>query len=385
MTSDSGKEPDLDALWDFDLEEGAGDPSVDDRKVPAGQRDTIRPPLPKHEYVQAMMQLGDLDDPDGRATSPHRPASGLAERIGLVLANEDELLLAEDGDRPTMPGPDPEELMRARAEDDEGRHFFDRIAKPSAHPPPVPRKAAPPPPPKAAGFRAASNLAARSPGALPIPRAPSIPPGADLDAAQRGTRPRGGIPAADPIDVVPIVEPPSRPGLSRTPSSGGGLRLRKTTPQDRGFMTERVTPVADDVAPSSVVDNTREMLTRFESRNYGGALVLAESVLFSDPSNVEARRTAESCREKLADKYRTSLGGPTWVPRIAMTPDEVRVLALDHRAGFLLSFVDGAMSIEEVLDGCSMPELDALRMMFELRQQGVIEIDEPPRRTGRRM
>jgi hypothetical protein len=275
--------------------------------------------------------------------------------------------------------------MRARAEDDEGRHFFDRIAKPSAHPPPVPRKAAPPPPPKAAGFRAASNLAARSPGALPIPRAPSIPPGADLDAAQRGTRPRGGIPAADPIDVVPIVEPPSRPGLSRTPSSGGGLRLRKTTPQDRGFMTERVTPVADDVAPSSVVDNTREMLTRFESRNYGGALVLAESVLFSDPSNVEARRTAESCREKLADKYRTSLGGPTWVPRISMTPDEVRVLALDHRAGFLLSFIDGAMSLEEVLDGCSMPELDALRMMFELRQQGVIEIDEPPRRTGRRM
>ena len=67
-----------------------------------------------------------------------------------------------------------------------------------------------------------------------------------------------------------------------------------------------------------------------------------------------------------------------------MGSEELRWLSLDHRAGFLLSFVDGSMSIEEVLDVSSMPELDVLRIMFELRQQGVIEIEEPPARPGRR-
>jgi hypothetical protein len=42
------------------------------------------------------------------------------------------------------------------------------------------------------------------------------------------------------------------------------------------------------------------------------------------------------------------------------------------------------MSIDEALDVSSMPELDALRIMFELRMQGVIEIAEPNRRPGRR-
>jgi hypothetical protein len=42
------------------------------------------------------------------------------------------------------------------------------------------------------------------------------------------------------------------------------------------------------------------------------------------------------------------------------------------------------MSIDEVLDASSMPALDALRMMYDLHEQGAIEIVEPNRRPGRR-
>ena len=85
----------------------------------------------------------------------------------------------------------------------------------------------------------------------------------------------------------------------------------------------------------------------------------------------------------LGQKYLARLGGRDRIPRVIMSAEEMRVLSLDHRAGFLLSFIDGSMSIEEVLDGSSMPELDALRIMFELRMEGVIEIAEPNRRPAR--
>ncbi len=126
------------------------------------------------------------------------------------------------------------------------------------------------------------------------------------------------------------------------------------------------------------------MTTLFEARNYLGAVVLAETVLAAAPDHAQARRCAESCREMLAQRYLTRLGGRENIPRVTMSAEEMRVLSLDHRAGFLLSFVDGSMSIDEVLDVSAMPELDALRMMFELRMQGVIEFVEPTRRPGRR-
>jgi hypothetical protein len=125
------------------------------------------------------------------------------------------------------------------------------------------------------------------------------------------------------------------------------------------------------------------MQALFDARNYSSALVLAESVLLADPNHAQARRCAESCREVLTEKYLSNLGGRSNVPRVTMAAEEMRWLSLDHRAGFLLSFIDGSMSIDEVLDVSSMPELDALRIMFELRMQGVIEISEPMRRPRR--
>ena len=47
-------------------------------------------------------------------------------------------------------------------------------------------------------------------------------------------------------------------------------------------------------------------------------------------------------------------------------------LHLDHRAGFLLSCIDGMSSIDDILDVSGMRELDALRILFELVQENVI-------------
>jgi hypothetical protein len=45
---------------------------------------------------------------------------------------------------------------------------------------------------------------------------------------------------------------------------------------------------------------------------------------------------------------------------------------MDHRAGFILSLIDGASSVDLILDVCGMPKLDALRILQELVQQKIV-------------
>lgn len=127
------------------------------------------------------------------------------------------------------------------------------------------------------------------------------------------------------------------------------------------------TPLTDDGA-------MHEVRGRFALRDYSGALVMAESILDSDPGNAEAKQYAERCRKALVDLYVSRLGGTLRVPRLAVAPDQLHWLALDHRAGFLLSLVDGMSSIEDILDISGMTHLEALRTLFELVQQDVIHV-----------
>jgi hypothetical protein len=50
-------------------------------------------------------------------------------------------------------------------------------------------------------------------------------------------------------------------------------------------------------------------------------------------------------------------------------------LGLDHRAGFLLSRVDGLSTVEEVLDICGMPRLEALKTLVDLLDRGAIRVE----------
>jgi len=64
------------------------------------------------------------------------------------------------------------------------------------------------------------------------------------------------------------------------------------------------------------------------------------------------------------------------VPRLEVTADELRALSLDHRAGFVLSLVDGTMTVSTVLDLCAMPRDEALQILRSLLDDGVITCGE---------
>jgi hypothetical protein len=113
---------------------------------------------------------------------------------------------------------------------------------------------------------------------------------------------------------------------------------------------------------------------RYAMGDYSGALVVAEGILADDPNHVQAQRYAENCRQVLEQMYCAKLGSLHQRPEVSVSGDQLRWLSLDHRAGFLLSLIDGSSSVEELLDISGMPRFEALRTLCDLLEQNVITL-----------
>ena len=65
------------------------------------------------------------------------------------------------------------------------------------------------------------------------------------------------------------------------------------------------------------------------------------------------------------------LGPVTSVPALVAG---ARKSGLDHRAGFLLTFVDGMSSVDDILDASGLPRVDVLHILGDLLTKGVIVV-----------
>jgi hypothetical protein len=66
---------------------------------------------------------------------------------------------------------------------------------------------------------------------------------------------------------------------------------------------------------------------------------------------------------------RTMTGSPV----CTMDPATLKRLPLDHRAGFLLSLMDGRTELETLLELACMPREEVLRVVRDLYESGVVE------------
>lgn len=127
--------------------------------------------------------------------------------------------------------------------------------------------------------------------------------------------------------------------------------------------------IRQDVPPTE-----EEMNERVALGDYTGALAIAEKLLVDQPGNALVSSVADNCRTVLRQMYITKIGPMDRVPVVMVPRDQLRWLSIDHRAGFVLSLVDGVSSLEMILDVSGMPELDALRILTELAQQRIIAL-----------
>jgi len=138
---------------------------------------------------------------------------------------------------------------------------------------------------------------------------------------------------------------------------------------------------ASQIPPSrAAADNAfaESMLERLAASDYQGALLAADALLEYRPRDQDALDCAQIARSELRKLYIGRLGSIEAVPRVAMGPDAIFSLkSLDFRAGYLLSRIDGLSTIHEIVEGGSLPSLDALGILSELVLRRVIVLDEP--------
>jgi hypothetical protein len=170
---------------------------------------------------------------------------------------------------------------------------------------------------------------------------------------------------------APSPLPPVEDGEGQRRSSGAPHSFRPAAGDALELVDVRSKSVRPPLAPNITMRAVRD---RFDVGDFSGALILAEGILESEPESVDALLYAEHCRDVLKQMYISRLGGMNRVPQVAVTDEQLRWLAIDHRAGFLLSLVDGRSSFEEVLDVSGMSAVDALRLLMDLLQQNVIKI-----------
>lgn len=162
---------------------------------------------------------------------------------------------------------------------------------------------------------------------------------------------------------APSIVPPA-PGIV----SGASSELDEAWDEDEPSPP----PATAASAPAAPKPPAEEMAERLSLGDYTGALRLAEDVLAAEPEHAAALETADTCREVLRKMYAARIGPLDRIPNVTVARDQMRWLSIDHRAGFVLSLVDGVSTVEMLLDVSGMPTLDALRILSELVQQRII-------------
>ncbi len=157
--------------------------------------------------------------------------------------------------------------------------------------------------------------------------------------------------------------------------SSGGLDLRAVAEKSdlRPLVPEGAPAPAAAPQPKSDVDvwlsAAKEL---FALGDFSGSLELIEKILQVDPDHGEARDYLRQNEATLVSMYESKLAPLTRVPRLAIKPEEVMWLNLDHRAGFLLAQIDGSVDYETLFALSGLPRLDTARILANLIAEGVI-------------
>jgi hypothetical protein len=129
---------------------------------------------------------------------------------------------------------------------------------------------------------------------------------------------------------------------------------------------------AENEEMSAWTQGARELVAL---NDFSGALELLSKILARKPGDPEALRLQAVCEENLTQMYESKLGSMDRVPRVALPPDEIIWLNLDPRAGFVLAQIDGEVTFDDLYAICGLKRLDTARILCELLEQGVVQIE----------
>jgi hypothetical protein len=165
---------------------------------------------------------------------------------------------------------------------------------------------------------------------------------------------------------------PSSPNVDRVEATDAPPRNLSPSSIEAAVLGAIGGSAPPEITERTIEDPISEMRERFSLGDYTGALEISELILADMPDNAQAAECGENCRTVLENMYAARLGPLDRIPMVIVPRAQMRWLSMDHRAGFVLSLIDGSSSVEMILDVSGMPKLDALRILHELVQQKIV-------------
>jgi hypothetical protein len=103
------------------------------------------------------------------------------------------------------------------------------------------------------------------------------------------------------------------------------------------------------------------------------ALELLETLARENPRRMGIQGYFELVRSHVFNDFRERVADASRVLKIKITPEEVMRFNLPAKAGFVLSMVDGNTSVNEILALSGMDPFDAMRVVHNLLEAGIVE------------
>jgi hypothetical protein len=195
-------------------------------------------------------------------------------------------------------------------------------------------------------------------------------------------------PELEPIVGVPTqdlgLRPPRRlPTTDESPTREADVRAFREQHAAQGHdnesIEERETAVLGEIDASapedeSLEERTRRRITRLMERalvwSEGGehakAVAAAELALTEQPNSPLAQKLIHRNRDAILQVFQTYCGALDRQPELARPLQHLGEAPISPRAAFLLSRIDGALTIDEILDVSGMPRLETYRYLCQL-------------------
>ncbi len=162
------------------------------------------------------------------------------------------------------------------------------------------------------------------------------------------------------------------PGTGRQPGESWAAARDRLRDQVAGDLSDRLQ--GDERVRqwvSSFIDRARLELDRGDTELAATSLELA---LSEAPESAVAQKLIHRHRDLLVEIYEAYLGDTNAMPMLAVPMHELGGQELDSRAVFLLSRIDGTLTIEEIVDVSGMTTIEAYRHLARLMLQGILEV-----------
>jgi hypothetical protein len=165
-----------------------------------------------------------------------------------------------------------------------------------------------------------------------------------------------------------------------TPRGGGKLDLPGMDPID--VRSAEILEDVDRDAPASEAreDRTRRRITALLERATGWgeasdverAVAAVDLALSEDPNSALAQKLIHRNRETIMNAFQGFLGDLQRTPALVRPLHELGSAPISPRAAFLLSRIDGTLSLDEILDVSGMPRIEAYRYLCQLFLRGIL-------------